>query len=148
MFGHCDAPAHWAAHLAALRALQRRTGGITEFVPLPFVHMEAPLFLKGRSRRGPTLRECTLLHAVARLALAGCGIRNIQASWVKLGPQRAAGLLAGGQAGGGGRGIQMRGSCFIGALTRCNCCSLPPSLPLPLPLPLPLQLAATTWAAC
>ena len=156
MFGHCDAPAAWARHLARLRTLAARTGGITEFVPLPFVHMEAPMYLKGvwvcewgqrggvicmppaasscallhpphvhaaraghggsraaartpppppppphpthapgRARRGPTLRECFLVHAVARLALHP-DIRHIQASWVKMGPGQAAGLLAAG----------------------------------------------------
>lgn len=84
MFGHIEAPHHWARHLVEIRALQRRTGGFTEFVPLPFVHMEAPIFLKGRSRRGPTWREIELVHAVARLVLDPY-IGNIQASWVKLG---------------------------------------------------------------
>ena len=69
MFGHVEGPEHWARHLAALRDLQARTGGFTEFVPLPFVHMEAPLYFKGAARRGPTLREAILMHAVARLAL-------------------------------------------------------------------------------
>jgi FO synthase len=63
MFGHCDAPAHWAAHLVALRDLQKRTSAVTEFVPLPFVHMEAPIYRRGRARPGPTLRECFLMHA-------------------------------------------------------------------------------------
>jgi FO synthase len=94
MFGHVDTPAHWARHLAALRDLQKRSGGISEFVPLPFVHMEAPLYLRGRARRGPTLRECFLTHAVARLALHP-HVTNIQASWVKMGPERAAELLSG-----------------------------------------------------
>ncbi|KAK9805644.1 hypothetical protein WJX72_009860 [[Myrmecia] bisecta] len=93
MFGHCDTPRSWARHLVALRGLQSRTGGITEFVPLPFVHMEAPIYLKGRARRGPSLRECILMHAVGRLALSGF-IHNIQASWVKMGPERAAQLLS------------------------------------------------------
>lgn len=84
MFGHVDRPVHWARHLLRLRALQARTGGITEFVPLPFVHMEAPLALKGLTRKGPTLRETILMHAVARLALHPL-IPNIQTSWVKLG---------------------------------------------------------------
>ena len=84
MYGHVDEPRHWARHLAVVRDLQRRTGGFTEFVPLPFVHMEAPLYLKGRARRGPTFREAILVHAVARLALHP-HITNIQASWVKLG---------------------------------------------------------------
>jgi FO synthase len=85
MFGHLDTPESWARHLLRLRALQARTGGITEFVPLPFVHMEAPLFLKGRARKGPTWREAVLMHAVARLALHPL-ITNIQVSWVKMGP--------------------------------------------------------------
>ena len=85
MFGHLEGYVHWARHLLRLRALQRETGGFTEFVPLPFVHMEAPLYLRGRARKGPTLREAILMHAVARLALHP-GIPNIQASWTKLGP--------------------------------------------------------------
>ena len=84
MFGHVDAPEHWAVHLSHLRDLQERTGGITEFVPLPFVHMEAPLYFKGLARKGPTFRETLLMHAVARVALHPL-IPNIQASWVKLG---------------------------------------------------------------
>jgi len=86
MFGHVERPEHWARHLLRLRDLQARTGGITEFVPLPFVHMEAPIYLKGRSRRGPTFREAVLMHAVGRLALHPL-IRNIQVSWVKMGPE-------------------------------------------------------------
>ena len=84
MYGHVDQPRHWARHLIRIRDLQKRTGGFTEFVPLPFVHMEAPLYLKGRARRGPTFREAILVHAVARLALDP-HIVNIQASWVKMG---------------------------------------------------------------
>ena len=84
MYGHVDQPRHWARHLLRIRDLQKRTGGFTEFVPLPFVHMEAPLYLKGRARRGPTFREAILVHAVARLAL-NPHITNIQASWVKMG---------------------------------------------------------------
>ena len=84
MYGHVDQPKHWARHLLRIRALQKRTGGFTEFVPLPFVHMEAPLYLKGGARRGPTFREAILVHAVARLALHP-HITNIQASWVKMG---------------------------------------------------------------
>jgi FO synthase len=84
MFGHVDHPIHWARHLLRIRALQAETGGFTEFVPLPFVHMEAPIYLKGRARKGPTFRETLLMHAIARLALTGL-IDNIQASWVKLG---------------------------------------------------------------
>jgi len=95
MFGHLEAPRHWARHLLALRKLQAKTGGISEFVPLPFVHMEAPLFHRGRSRRGPTYRETLLMHAVARLALNPL-ITNIQTSWVKLGEAGAADCLRAG----------------------------------------------------
>jgi FO synthase len=84
MYGHIDRPRNWARHLVRLRELQKRTGGFTEFVPLPFVHMEAPIYLKGRARRGPTFREAVLMHAVARLALHPY-ITNIQVSWVKMG---------------------------------------------------------------
>jgi FO synthase len=84
MYGHVDRPIHWARHLHRLRDAQIETGGFTEFVPLPFVHMEAPLYLKGRARRGPTFREAVLMHAVARLVLHP-HITNIQTSWVKMG---------------------------------------------------------------
>jgi FO synthase len=85
MYGAVEAPVHWARHLLHLRDLQQRTGGLTEFVPLPFVHMEAPIFRQGLSRKGPDWREAILMHAVARLALHPL-IPNIQASWVKMGP--------------------------------------------------------------
>ena len=84
MFGHVDGPLNWARHLLQIRDLQQETGGFTEFVPLPFVHMEAPMYRKGRARKGPTFREALLMHAVARLVLHP-HITNIQASWVKLG---------------------------------------------------------------
>ncbi len=84
MFGHVDGYQHWARHLLRIRELQSETGGFTEFVPLPFVHMEAPIYLKGRARRGPTFREAILMHAVARLVLNPL-ITNIQTSWVKMG---------------------------------------------------------------
>jgi FO synthase len=84
MFGAIEQPVHWARHLVRTRALQRETGGFTEFVGLPFVHMAAPLYLKRGARRGPTWRETVLVHAVARIAYHGL-IDNIQASWVKLG---------------------------------------------------------------
>ena len=86
MFGHADTPRSWARHLLRAREQQQRSGGFTEFVPLPFVPMEAPMFVKGLARRGPTFRETLLVHAVGRLALHPW-ITNIQASWVKLGPQ-------------------------------------------------------------
>ena len=92
MFGHVDRYEHWARHLLRVRALQQRTGGFTEFVPLPFVPMEAPISLKGGSRLGPTYREAILIHSVARLALHPL-IPNIQTSWVKLGPDGAAACL-------------------------------------------------------
>ena len=95
MFGHVDRYEHWARHLLGIRALQEETGGFTEFVPLPFVHMEAPIYLKGRSRRGPTFREAVLMHAVARLALHPA-IPNIQTSWVKMGPDGASVCLRSG----------------------------------------------------
>lgn len=95
MFGHVERPVHWARHILSIRALQRRTGGFTEFVPLPFVHMEAPIALKGLARRGPTFRETLLMHAVARLALHPL-VPNIQASWVKLGAEGVAQALRSG----------------------------------------------------
>ena len=95
MFGHVETYDHWAEHLVRVRDLQRETGGFTEFVPLPFVHMEAPIWRKGGTRSGPTWREAVLMHAVARIALDGA-IPNIQASWVKLGPDGAAAMLQSG----------------------------------------------------
>ena len=84
MFGHVESYVHWARHLLRIRDLQVETGGFTEFVPLPFVHMEAPLWRKGQARSGPSFRETILMHSIARLVLHPV-IRNIQASWVKLG---------------------------------------------------------------
>jgi FO synthase len=84
MFGHIDHPRSWANHLEVIREIQRRTGGFTEMVPLPFVHMGSPIYLRGRSRPGPTWDEVVLIHAVSRIAFDGL-IPNIQASWVKLG---------------------------------------------------------------
>jgi FO synthase len=92
MMGHIDGPRSWANHLEVLRQIQRRTGGFTEFVPLPFVHMASPIFLQGKSRPGPTWDEVVLVHAVGRIALDGL-IDNIQASWVKLGLSGGARLL-------------------------------------------------------
>jgi FO synthase len=92
MFGHVDHPINWARHLLRIRELQSRTRGFTEFVPLPFVHMEAPMYLRGQARKGPTWREAVLMHAVARLALHPW-IDNIQASWVKLGREGAIACL-------------------------------------------------------
>ncbi|MEE8405867.1 MAG: 5-amino-6-(D-ribitylamino)uracil--L-tyrosine 4-hydroxyphenyl transferase CofH [Acidimicrobiia bacterium] len=84
MFGHIDHPRSWARHLEVIREIQRRTAGFTEMVPLPFVHMGSPIYLRGRSRPGPTWDEVVLIHAVSRIAFDGL-INNIQASWVKLG---------------------------------------------------------------
>ncbi len=92
MYGHIESPVHWASHLLRLRDLQARTGGFTEFVPLPYVPMEAPMYLKGHSRRGPTFREAVLMHAIARLVFHGL-IDNIQASWVKMGQAGVAACL-------------------------------------------------------
>jgi FO synthase len=92
MYGHVDRYEHWARHLLRVRALQARTGGFTEFVPLPFIPMEAPISLKGGARLGPTFREAVLMHAVGRLALHPL-IPNIQTSWVKLGAAGAAACL-------------------------------------------------------
>ena len=95
MFGHMERVEHWARHLLRIRELQAVTGGFTEMVPLPFVYREAPLYLKGRARQGPTFAEVILMHAVARLVLHGC-IDNIQASWVKMGERGIAAALRAG----------------------------------------------------
>jgi FO synthase len=95
MFGHVEAPRNWARHLVHARDQQRRSGGFTEFVPLPFVHMEAPMWLRGRARSGPTFGETLLVHAVARLALHPW-ITNVQVSWVKLGREGVAAALRAG----------------------------------------------------
>jgi FO synthase len=95
MFGAVEQPRHWARHFVVTRTLQKRTGGFTEFVGLPFVHMAAPIYLKRDARRGPTWREVVLVHAVARIAYAGW-IDSIQASWVKLGRAGATQLLRAG----------------------------------------------------
>jgi FO synthase len=95
MFGHVDTYDHWAAHLLALRELQAETGGFTEFVPLPFVAAEAPIYHRGKSRAGPTFREALLMHALARIVLDPL-IPNIQTSWVKMGPEGAKAALAAG----------------------------------------------------
>jgi FO synthase len=92
MFGHVDNPINWARHLVRIRDLQSRTGGFTEFVPLPFVHMEAPMYLRGAARQGPTWRETILMHSVSRLSLHP-GIQNIQTSWVKMGHAGAVACL-------------------------------------------------------
>jgi FO synthase len=95
MYGHVDAPHHWVDHLRVLSGIQDRTGGFTEFVPLPFVHQQAPVYLAGLARPGPTWRENLAVHAMARLMLH-TRIDNIQTSWVKLDDDRVAALLAAG----------------------------------------------------
>lgn len=95
MFGTFEAPRHWARHIAITRELQKRSGGFTEFVPLPFVHMASPIFLQKKARRGPTFREALLMHAVARIAYQHL-VPNIQASWVKMGIDGARQLLKSG----------------------------------------------------
>jgi len=103
MFGHVDTdgPDAWARHLLRLRnthvaSVSRNGRGFTEYVPLPFVHFEAPVYRSGYARRGPTLRECVLAHAVGRLTLGAAGLTNVQASWVKMGPEMAGELLRAG----------------------------------------------------
>jgi FO synthase len=95
MFGHVDHPRHWVAHLRLLARLQDETGGFTEFVPLPFVHHQSPIYLAGLARAGASQREVKAVHAMARILLHG-RIANIQTSWVKLGEQGAADMLASG----------------------------------------------------
>jgi FO synthase len=95
MFGHLESPSNWARHFVHAREQQRRSGGFTEFVPLPFVHMEAPMWLRGQARSGPTFGETLLVHAIARLALHPW-ITNIQVSWVKLGADGARAALRAG----------------------------------------------------
>ena len=95
MYGHVDQPHHWVAHLRLLARLQDESGGFTEFVPLPFVHTSAPLYLAGVARPGPTVRDNRAVHAVARLVLHG-RIDHVQCSWVKLGPEQCHQVLAGG----------------------------------------------------
>jgi CofH subfamily radical SAM domain protein len=95
MFGAVEQPVHWARHIVRTRDLQKVTGGFTEFVPLPFVHMAAPMYLQRRARRGPTFRETLLMHAVGRIAYDGL-IPNIQVSWVKMGAAGASQVLQAG----------------------------------------------------
>ncbi|MEV0406293.1 bifunctional FO biosynthesis protein CofGH [Actinoallomurus sp. NPDC050550] len=95
MYGHVDTPAHWVAHLKLIRSIQERTGGFTEFVLLPFVHQNAPIYLAGLARTGPTARENRAVHALARILLHGA-ISNIQCSWVKLEDELCAQVLQGG----------------------------------------------------
>ena len=95
MFGHVDAPPHWVAHLRRLAAIQADTGGFTEFVPLPFVHRNAPIYLSGHARPGPSFDDDLRMHAVARILLDGV-IHNVQVSWVKLGIEACQRILQSG----------------------------------------------------
>jgi FO synthase len=95
MFGTVERPVHWARHMVRTRALQQETGGFTEFVPLPFVHMAAPIYLQKKSRRGPTFREGLLMHAVGRIAYHPW-VENVQVSWVKVGTSGARQVLQAG----------------------------------------------------
>jgi FO synthase len=95
MYGHVDNPTHWVAHLRTLTRIQDQTGGFTEFVPLPFIHTNAPLYLAGVARPGPTKQENRAVHALARIMLHG-RIDNIQTSWVKLGVDGCREMLRGG----------------------------------------------------
>lgn len=95
MYGHVDTPRHWVGHLNVLRGIQDKTGGFTEFVPLPFVHQNSPLYLAGAARPGPTHRDNRAVHALARIMLHG-RIPHIQTSWVKLGIERTQLMLNGG----------------------------------------------------
>ncbi|HEU4515335.1 MAG TPA: bifunctional FO biosynthesis protein CofGH [Nocardioidaceae bacterium] len=95
MYGHVDNPRHWVGHLRVLSRIQDETGGFTEFVPLPFVHTSAPIYLAGVARPGPTLRDNLAVHAMARIMLHG-RIDNIQTSWVKLGVEGTRAMLRAG----------------------------------------------------
>jgi FO synthase len=95
MYGHVDNPSHWLGHLRTLARIQDQTGGFTEFVALPFIHTNAPIYLAGVARPGPTMRENRAVHAMARILLHG-RIDNIQCSWVKLGVAGCRALLQGG----------------------------------------------------
>ena len=95
MFGHVDAPPHWVAHLRRLAAIQADTGGFTEFVPLPFIHRNAPIYLSGHARPGPSFEDDLRMHAVARILLDGV-IHNVQVSWVKLGVEACQRILQSG----------------------------------------------------
>ena len=95
MFGSIEEPRHWANHIVRTRCLQKQTGGFTEWIPLPFVHMASPIYLQKQARRGPTFRETLLMHAVGRIAYRGL-IDNVQVSWVKIGAEGAKQILMAG----------------------------------------------------
>lgn len=114
MFGHVDQPRHWVAHLRELTRIQDETGGFTEFVPLPFVHHNAPLYLAGQSRPGPTARDTVAVHALARLMLHG-RIPHVQVSWVKLGAAGSQTMLQAGADDLGGTLMEETISAMAGA---------------------------------
>lgn len=116
MYGHVDAPCHWATHMALLRDMQRETGGFTEFVPLGFIYQKTRLYAEGLARPGPTGMENIKMHAVARLML-GRDIPNIQVSWVKLGLAMSQMCLQAGANDFGGTLINERISRMAGATT-------------------------------
>jgi FO synthase len=95
MYGHVDHPRHWVQHLKVIAAIQEQTGGFTEFVPLPFIHNSAPIYLAGVARPGPTMRDNLAVHALARIMLHG-QISHIQTSWVKLGVEGTRAMLRSG----------------------------------------------------
>jgi FO synthase len=95
MFGHVDAPPHWVGHLRRIARIQQDTGGFTEFVPLPFIHRNAPIYLAGHARPGPSFEDSVRVHAVARILLDGL-IHNVQVSWVKLGVEASSEILESG----------------------------------------------------
>src|SRR5258708_27811327 len=95
MCGHVDGATDWVGHLRRIRMIQEETGGFTEFVPLPFVHQNAPIYLAGKARAGATIAENRRVHAMARIMLAGA-VENIQVSWVKLGIPGSQAMLRGG----------------------------------------------------
>ena len=95
MYGHVDAPPHWVRHIRRLAQIQDRTGGFTGFVPLPFIHQNAPIYLSGKARPGPTHEDNRRVHAVARILLHG-RIPNVQVSWVKMGTAACQVILRGG----------------------------------------------------
>src|SRR5437660_7036350 len=116
MYGHVDAPPHWVAHIRRLARIQDETGGFTEFVPLPFVHQSAPIYLAGKARPGPTLQDNRRMHAVARVLLHG-RIPNVQVSWVKMGMEYCKLILQGGANDFGGTLMEETISRMAGAET-------------------------------
>jgi FO synthase len=133
MYGHVDAPTHWVAHLRTLARIQDQTGGFTEFVPLPFVHTNAPLYLAGAARPGPSPQENAAVHAVARLLLHG-RIDHVQTSWVKLGVDGTRTMLTGGADDLGGTLMEetisrMAGSRFGSAKTVAELADIVDTLP-------------------